>query len=550
MKIESANTYQLLHKYRTQLTDLRQLDLIGESKFLSWARDLKLGTFGVVTGDVGEFWRRGWLRSDEICLRPADRKIRYRRLAENHWDERRIGDPFTFVDADKHVEALFHPFRIYPARKIVGYLSLDWAASSMLIDTFPEHCAKSVIATQKSVRAGAMTPPSDRANAIADLAILAEPLYFPWITSVFRGRSFVENDELEPKRIAFGDEVMALFRKMSFEDLAEAHKTLRLDALSLDQNIQIYMLLRAANWDTRQRVKGHLGLALWIRHIAEVLRRATEEAHGQLLPEEDEGHTHWREGGREAAYGSVRSLDFPTYYRKDLLQNMGLEPSVRTRWYVEGETEYGYLKAALGNIRECQAEAVNRKGRFNGKGAEDLWVEMRRDALAERFTMVTADRDEPNNFKAVQRMAAEGLIVGFVSINDPDFEWANFTLDELIEAAVNFDRTADEPAESEQALTGGDWEGVKSGKDFAARYVELHEHRRRGPKGERFGRILWEITKDSPKRPDGRERPISNAIYAAENAHKVDYRYERDNYKTDPVTLLNVPIAAGSASQT
>jgi len=57
-------------------------------------------------------------------------------------------------------------------------------------------------------------------------------------------------------------------------------------------------------WEQRERLKGRLSGALWLRHLAELIRRGFEDAFDERWPEEYEGAGHWPEGVKERIFGA------------------------------------------------------------------------------------------------------------------------------------------------------------------------------------------------------------------------------------------------------
>lgn len=194
---------------------------------------------------------------------------------------------------------------------------------------------------------------------------------------------------------------------------------------------------------------------------------------------------------RESWFGTDRPLDYPSFYKQRTLQRMGLDPSIRVNWYVEGSTELGYLQSALGSPRDCQVQILNRKGHFAGKTVERIFEEVQADLEAERFTFISIDDDVKENVESVRRLVDNNLVVGFISVSKPDFEFANFDLAELIEAAIIFDGTdPKDPIDSSSLLENADWSEVLNGGSFSDHYVRLHRQTRRCPKGYRWGATL------------------------------------------------------------
>ena len=113
------------------LEALRQNWLLSESGFLSFARDRGLPVRGVIDGEPGEFYAKGWLTNDG-----ADHD----------------GDPY------------FHPFRVYPLHKILGFLR----TFSFRLDV-----------GDGAFELAMLTRFAQDWNRIVDLAILLEPADWP-----------------------------------------------------------------------------------------------------------------------------------------------------------------------------------------------------------------------------------------------------------------------------------------------------------------------------------------------------------------------------------
>jgi hypothetical protein len=78
--------HRYVEEWAQDLEMLRQNRLMGESAFITFARDRGIAVSGVVTGDLIDLHKRGWLASDGL---------------------------------DHHGGPLFHPFRLYPLHCIL-----------------------------------------------------------------------------------------------------------------------------------------------------------------------------------------------------------------------------------------------------------------------------------------------------------------------------------------------------------------------------------------------------------------------------------------------
>jgi hypothetical protein len=293
----------------------------------------------------------------------------------------------------------FHPFRIHPLHQI-----------------FTSHRPP----TAAMVRAW---------NGTADLAILLEPIYWPMLTGHVRQSLPIRQDE--KRRINYRREIIKLLRGLDPVAWRKVHEDLRIDAAWMDRNTELYVLLRVSSWKQREHLIGRIGGALWIRHMAEVLRRGFEEAFGGHWLEEDRAFGHWPAGAREHAFGAERPLDDIMRSKPYIAYRFELFTGSTIRWYVEGQTEYYAILYILPEPHRMGIELVNlhaeiASGRANA--ARKLEDALKEDLSLRRFSAISFDRDVLANVKAVRRQIEQDHIVGSIDANDPDFEFANFFL--------------------------------------------------------------------------------------------------------------------------
>lgn len=258
----------------------------------------------------------------------------------------------------------------------------------------------------------------------------------------------------------------------------------------IDDNSDLYLFLRVAAWDERKRLKGPVSCALWIRHMAEVIRRAFEEVHNQRWPEEDEAFGDWPTGAREIAFGSERPLDDVLAAKPYLAHTFGLFTGSALRWYVGGDTEYFAVLEMSADISRFGVELVNLKGGIaSGTANTPLRLEalLKEDRSLRRFSMLSLDRDVPANAKFVRRQVEQDNVVGLITIHDPDFEFANFSVAELAEIAAGIDETCGYPGDP---VRNADWTGIGSGEAFEQRYRQVSARKPGALKGEQWGRAL------------------------------------------------------------
>jgi hypothetical protein len=227
--------------------------LLNENAFITFAHDRGLRVAGMRNGVSGDFYRRGWLTHDG-------------------------------VDADGNPH--FHPFRIYPLHNMLKVCELPAAPAASLRRESVSGLVERGLASMFSLEQ--IGEKSQIWNRVVDLAILLEPLYWPDVTGHLSIGGGMAEQEFKMRLDQYTGRVLHLVKDLDPSFWREMHESLRLDAARLHENSRLYVLLRSANWEKRNELKGRISAALWIRHLAEVLRRGFEEAHGERWPEEVE----------------------------------------------------------------------------------------------------------------------------------------------------------------------------------------------------------------------------------------------------------------------
>jgi hypothetical protein len=238
-----------------KLDCLRQNDLLQESEFIRFARNCGLTISGANEGDPGNFFRRGWLQPDNPAI--PNRAI------------------------------LFHPFRLYTLHKILSALDPRiapslWANNNSLAQFF-------AIAPKIAPSVDRIGDWAANWNRIVDLAVLLEPLYWPRITQTQRLPTLLCQDDHEKRLEIYRVKMLDIVRKLDPGEWQTLHEKVRIDAAEIDDNPELYLLLRVSSWSQRKKLTGRVAAALWFRHLAEVLRLAFEEIHRVEWFEEDRG---------------------------------------------------------------------------------------------------------------------------------------------------------------------------------------------------------------------------------------------------------------------
>lgn len=489
-------------EWKDMLLPISQNNLLDEGQFIRFLKSRGLPVFGVATGDPSLFIEMGWLKSDNF-----------------------MSD-----------EIMFHPFRLYSVYRLLEMCKLRIAPSSSINrEAFPSFLNK---VSTHILSISEIGKNAEILKEIIDLAVILEPVYWPTVINREKYSLSMSQQEFEVLIENHKSRVKDLILQLDLEKWKEIHARLRRDAATLDDNGDVYLLLRLAPWQKRERLKGHLSAALWLRHIAEVIRLGFEEVYNVTWPEEDEAYGTWFPGAREYTYGSNRPLDKELYTRPHVAFEFGLHTGSTIRWYLEGKTEFYAALTALPKASAGGVELINLKGAVGNERANAALrladgIEMDREVR--RFSFISFDVDVPANVKSIKKWVEEGSVVGFVNANDPDFEFGNFTLNELIEVAAKLDDS--EGADGDR-IRYGKWEGISNGRDFEEHYNTLSLKRSSGLKGEQWGSALGLYMIENPCFPESEKlRPFVETINAVIRARSVKYEYQRDNSNIDPQTF-------------
>ena len=181
----------------------------------------------------------------------------------------------------------------------------------------------------------------------------------------------------------------------------------------LDDNKVLHVLIRLTTWHDRQNVKSALGGCMLLLSMAEVIRRGMEDALGREFREEDElGFGQWMQGARRLLYGAERVLDAPQTALRVFLSEAGIDYGTKVRCYLEGDTEYGALNAAVGRFGGI--EFINLRGQFAEKRGRGLAFRdsLRNDVQAHVFSFIIMDTDNGDYVRVVRKAADHDMICG------------------------------------------------------------------------------------------------------------------------------------------
>lgn len=519
----SNRLFPFVQDHLPELEMVRQIPLMHGPDFVDWCkkRGLDLGAF-TFRSEATALWRFGWLRAEYAYLAQTGRlhvgqtkKVTSGMIGDRHPASGRWGE----------YQLQFHPFRIYPALQLTQAFS--WrltSVSSLYPARLPEYAKQHGERIRRLTQSDGWTSQVDHWNGIADLAILLEPLYWDRVATFPKGFANVANDwsnapDAEATRETYSRyrvAVTEMFARIPKALVASAHMELRHTAGWKDGSMSLYLILRAASWSRREQIVGPLGCALWLRHMAEVIRHMYDEVYEDRLVHEDEAFGFWSPGTRKWLYGSDYPLEDIDEMKRRIMPKWGLNVGSRVRFYVEGTTEEGALESALNDLLGHGIDIVNLKGRN-----WDTWLrqELESDKRAKRFSFLMLDSDREDNVRAVQKHQEDGIVKGKVFLNEPDLEYGCFDLNQLCRALALFE--ADESGDPPSPLAPTAFEGLVSGKQFEERYKSLRPAQ--ALKGKTWGRALVRVAFEARSDEGDESNRLVNAVRCAQRGVVADY---------------------------
>jgi len=527
-------------------------ELVSAQKLGQLVADLGFGNFS--EDDIRGLWHIGLLRADHVeskhpihtaglvSLGGGPQYVDLRSM------ESRLGgygSTMPMQPAEKQSdntllpELMFHPYRVYVLHHVARTLVLKTSTCQYLrwkpgVKEIAEHKVRDFDRWTSSPEYAIRF---DYWNEVAELAAICTPVQ--WLpTEKHHARG-----QVSPWLPPYVEMVRAFLTRSGLLMIRQWRQDLAWAANTRDSNDKIHTLLRLMRPSERERIKGHLGSAMKFLAMAEAIRRASERLLEIELPEEDElGPGQWMEGARKMLYGHERVFDAPPMDLRDFVGILGLDFGVKVRCYVEGETELGAFRHAVG--LEGQCSFVNLKGNVvqrRGKGVAFA------DSLAEDMhdrviSVVVVDADRIEVVRTLKRAAREKRLHGPFFLSDPDFEIANFNVDELARVALAMHleaRVDDDQVNERLPKLLPSVAGARSAKELL---VLLREAGVSGVgKSEKWGEALMTYAIAHPKFPPGdvrvgKEREIIIIARLLIRAQDVGYLRSVEREQVDPET--------------
>lgn len=547
--------YEKLTTQRRELAnapELWQFDLLTSRNFCQFARDRGIPVFDANT--IISLWRLGLLRADLITAKSKLDMPSLKLISEDnglftYCDKRQIehrekgyGGTFASTGSESDsFELLFHPFRMYVMYHIDRVFHLKTSSTQYLLH--PEgliNLARREIDFLNQWTSGEeFAERFEHWNRTAELAIVLEPTEYTTVFHTIRWRLPDTQDGLQAKLRQRREKIREFLSEVPASQINKIRAELCQDAETLDQNKLLHVLLRLMSGHERLKLRDALGGCMLFLCMAEIIRRASEDALSQNLPEEDElGFGKWMVGARKSIYGSERVLDSPREVIRDFLTSMGLDYGTKVRCYVEGDTEFGALTSAVGDAGGI--EFVNLRGQVvekRGKGLNFI-ASLKTDMRSHVFSVVVLDQDRDDYIRALKKAATDGVFFGRFFISSPDFEFANFTVSELLDALLDLAERDHEQVPKKSEIMAR-MAGTKSNKQF---FDVLKQNGLQDiGKSEAWGVALMNYALQHTSLPHehkkaGGTRPIIEVAQLLVRARDAGYLRSLEAFRVDPET--------------
>lgn len=368
--------------------------------------------------------------------------------------------------------------------------------------------------------------------AIVGMLLASEPLVIESLTGriqtdALRSETF---DGLFAWRQEVDHDCVLRANHCSVEMMRRWHAKLAIDAELGDPMGRWRELIAYVPRDKRLELRGAALRAEEGYYQAEVLRRYLEKYHGVTdLPDEDLVRLGSQVPDFKARFfGSRTTTDGNRSVFRNVVRQYDLDPQPRVRWFVEGETEIGFIErwAALRHVSLDRAgiELINLKG-VGKLESSIVRAFLTLSQQEEIFVAMTVDGDgqTTERRRVLEKMSDSGLLPGGYTIFDPDFETHNFTL-EMLSAASALLADADPVPSSALVTTPG---SKNAGHDIV-RKAYWERYAVEIPKGRVWGRALADTLIGTPQADAA---PIDEQFTRLIRGSRTNYRFSTKAFK-------------------
>jgi hypothetical protein len=454
---------------------------------------------------------------------------------------------------------LWHPCQLWEFHRLAQLVRIDLTISNVLFGV--ESCTRTLelLASGLRDRLAEFADGEQRAqfHRMLALMLLAEPRVHTAIdptvhTSPFIGETFSGYFEWLSNE---SDRDLLAVVGTAVDEVEGWHGEIALVAQLADPVRDFRVLLRHAARDRRKRLHNAALLANDLYDHAEILRRYLETYHNRTLLEEDDV-IHGPQGPvvKHRLYGARRTADFDRSVFRQILRSFDLDAQARMLWFVEGDTEEGFVRRFAErthlDLLRAGIDLMNLNG-LGGLASDRFRALLERLQREEVFPYVTVDREQQNDhLRLLQHYARQGLLPAGFRVWDPDFESGNFSVAELLAVA---NRVA-EAAGVEGSLTE---QGVLN--EMAIRQWPIGRAIQQqwgrisvpGGKGRAWGAALADWVDEHALRTglddESKLRPIESVVRLLLRAQWSDYRFTVEDSEVDSMGQV-VPRASALPS--
>jgi len=504
---------------------------------------------------IFHLWDLGWVRAEFVQAKKLISIKDIDLLATNpegdsiYADNRQLNTTKTISDVPIKqyyeetpvIVPYFHPFKYYVFWHIQRYMQLAISHYQIM------NPAKYPLLLENQIQVFFAWTQSENAveqvnrwDEIARLAIATEPCFYPEVigtfTWLFPSTQEEQFTKIQLLKIALKEEYL----KIGLQPIKDILADLCTSADMIEPNKTVHSLMRFIRGKTRRQITGDLGGAILLKTMAEIIRRMAEETFEVQLPEEDEmGIGIWIDGAKEQFYGSRRIFDEESLAKKDLLRSVGLDAEVRTHVYVEGLTEYTAFSYLLQGTNKI--DIFDLKGQFLQSDSLAFRENLIKDDKNHVFSIIILDGDVSGNVRVVRKAAEDDIFCGYFYISEPDFEFQNFSVDELAKIAWGLLDDLQKSAIDHQSFS----EAIKiatSGNEFFRLIRKVDLELSHFEKGGEWGQALAKYAYEFPTvEGSKKERPFITSLQTIIRSVNDNYRFTREKSRLDPVTGELIP---------
>ena len=539
----------------------RQIDVMTTRQFAAWlkARDIDFDW-----RTIHRFWQAGVVLP-VLVLDPA-------RSSPGLLDDGARFSPIdlgferpTFVDLGRDVteldatgtrgtvpdaladSLLWHPFQLWTFHQLYGRLDLSVGRTSVLAGADAHADLVSRIASGVPEGIASLSNSNLRGShdflRLLALLLMAEPLVHTSIDMKVRFRPYAgETVDGYFSWVAgqAGAEMLAK-ADLSLEEAKTWHANIATYCGLYDPLRDLRVLMRQIDHTKRDAMRGAPLLFHSFYDVAETMRRYLEQYQGVVLPEEDD----FQSGSgycqmKQAMYGASRTADYDRAVLRRIARDFDTDPQPRVTWFVEGQTEEACIRRIAErrklNLGRIGIDLLNLKG-LGGLAGDRLRSSLKTFQTEEIFPYISIDKDRvASSLRDLRRYASQRLLPIGYKVWEPDFEAANFSIEELAQIATKMAANGGFPTpispEDLRAEMGAS--GAPVGRAIEKVWSRMQFY---GNKGETWGQYLadWVVGNPSPDSlaTQDRKRPIDALFTWLLRIQMVDYRLTIAEYQVD-----------------